>query len=197
MLGRSPPTSQCIATTMTHLLATGRRGLRLPGAVLALRSGAPFSSVPADEESSIYAKGNTTGKRELFGPLCVQELPGRQRTRGARARIACHPPLLSAAAPRPLTPPAPALPLPPPPGKGRGVAATGAIELGDLLTWAAPAAVLHGPVEEQPDAALLAPQLLALRAGSLPWAARAALEHLDDGSGGLCVCVTSSVAFDL
>ena len=47
-----------------------------------------------------------------------------------------------------------------------------------------PAAVLHGPVDDQPDAALLMPQLMALRADALPWTARAALQHLSSGANG-------------
>ncbi|GBF93793.1 hypothetical protein Rsub_06125 [Raphidocelis subcapitata] len=67
-------------------------------------------------------------------------------------------------------------------GKGRGYVATGPIELGDLLLCARPAAALHGPVEDAPDAALLMPQLMALRPEALEWPQRAALAHLSDGT---------------
>ncbi|KIY93160.1 hypothetical protein MNEG_14802, partial [Monoraphidium neglectum] len=66
--------------------------------------------------------------------------------------------------------------------KGRGVAATAAIELGDLIACVRPAAVLHGPVDEAPDAPLLVPQLIALRPEAIPFGTHAALLHLTDGS---------------
>jgi hypothetical protein len=69
------------------------------------------------------------------------------------------------------------------PGKGRGVVASESAALGDLLACVRPAAVVHGPVDEAPEAPLLVPQLMSLRADALPWAARAALLHLADGSG--------------
>jgi len=65
------------------------------------------------------------------------------------------------------------------------VVASSVIELGDLLACVRPAAVLHGAVDEAPDASLLVPQLMALRADALPWAARAALQHLTRGAGAL------------
>jgi hypothetical protein len=104
------------------------------------------------------------------------------QVRWRRPQRARAPPALRAGARRgPLTLRARA---PPAAGKGRGFVATEAAELGDLLACVRPAAVVHGPVDEQPGAELLMPQLIELRQGALPWAARAALEHLSGGLEG-------------
>ena len=105
-----------------------------------------------------------------------------------------RPPLFTA----PATAPSSSSPFPHT-DKGRGVVATAPVELGDLLVWARPAAVLHGAVDDQPDAALLAPRLLdldpsAAASPTLPPSARAALAHLDGGEGGATAAAAAAAA---
>lgn len=182
------------------------RGLR----VFAFRSFSTGRSSTSAEEA-LYSEG--TCAEDVLGPIRVVQMPGELQwwcgdeaplCRGADRRGAvtgngrhCGGPKRTGRQSRTEAS------APPPPssphcvrnaGKGRSVTATADIELGDLIACARPAAVLHGPVDEAPDAPLLVPQLAALRPDALPWAARTALLHMSDGTGAPAAAAAKAAA---